>query len=168
MAQAAGLTTSGSRSRLSDADADRHLEIQRRESHTGAQAPDWTAKAELEEKEVHIEKLKKVVNDQTNRIIRLESEVNRYKQWADQDNSLSEDAMTKDAIEDHRIKTMAAAEKQSKEIQDAAYQTVKTLKDMLEQKNTQLKRKEEQIERLRDQMKAQSALDAATINELRE
>ena len=63
------------------------------------------------------------------------------------------DDKMKDVIEDHRIKTMAVAEKQSKEIQDAAYQTVKTLQDMIEEKNKQLKRKEEQIERLREQMK---------------
>ena len=39
---------------------------------------------------------------------------------------------------------------------------------MIEQKNEQLKRKEDQIERLREQMKIQSATDAAEINALRE
>ena len=39
---------------------------------------------------------------------------------------------------------------------------------MIEQKNDQLKRKEDNIERLRDQMKAQAQLDAKMINELRE
>jgi len=88
--------------------------------------------------------------------------------WIDQDSSLTKDEVLKDAIEDHRVKTMAVAEKQSKEIQEAAYQTVKTLQDMIEQKNEQLKRKEDQIERLREQMKIQSATDAAEINALRE
>jgi len=39
---------------------------------------------------------------------------------------------------------------------------------MIEQKNEQLKRKEENISRLREQMKQQAQLDANTINEWRE
>lgn len=39
---------------------------------------------------------------------------------------------------------------------------------MIEQKNEQLKRKEDNIERLRGQMTAQAQLDANTINELRD
>ena len=39
---------------------------------------------------------------------------------------------------------------------------------MIEQKNDQLKRKEENMERLREQMKNQAQLDAATINQLRD
>ena len=39
---------------------------------------------------------------------------------------------------------------------------------MIEQKNEQLKRKEENITRLREQMKQQAQMDANTINELRE
>ena len=39
---------------------------------------------------------------------------------------------------------------------------------MIEQKNEQLKRKEDNIGRLREQMKQQAQLDANTINQLRE
>ena len=88
--------------------------------------------------------------------------------WQENDKYLSEDLYLKDAIEDHRIQTLAAAEKEQKEITDAAYQTVKTLQEMIEQKNEQLKRKEENIERLREQMKQQAQIDAIKINELRE
>ena len=88
--------------------------------------------------------------------------------WQEGDKYLSEDIVLKDAIEDHRLKTLAVAEKEQKEISDAAYQTVKTLQEMIEQKNEQLKRKEENIERLREQMKQQAQLDANTINQLRE
>lgn len=35
---------------------------------------------------------------------------------------------------------------------DAAYQTIKTLREMLEQKKTQVRSKEEQIDRLRTQL----------------
>ena len=55
----------------------------------------------------------------------------------------------KDAIEDHRIKTLKIAENEQKEVQAAAHQTVKTLQDMIEQKNEQLRRKEANIENLR-------------------
>lgn len=81
------------------------------------------------------------------------TEVGRLRMWQEGDKYLSEDIVLKDAIEDHRIKTLAVAEKEQKEISDAAYQTVKTLQEMIEQKNEQLKRKEENITRLREQMK---------------
>ena len=97
-----------------------------------------------------------------------ESEVGRLRMWQEGDKYLSEDLVLKDAIEDHRLKTLAVAEKEQKEISDAAYQTVKTLQEMIEQKNDQLKRKEENMERLREQMKNQAQLDAATINQLRD
>lgn len=40
-------------------------------------------------------------------------------------------------------------DKESQEMADAAYQTIKTLNEMLEQKNEQIRSKEEQIDRLR-------------------
>ena len=70
--------------------------------------------------------------------------------WQTGDKYLAQDEVLKDAVEAHRIQTLAVAEKEQKEISDAAYQTVKTLQEMIEQKNEQLKRKEENIERLRD------------------
>ena len=39
---------------------------------------------------------------------------------------------------------------------DAAYQTIKTMQEMLDQKNEQLKRKEDHIESLRAEMKNQA------------
>lgn len=51
---------------------------------------------------------------------------------------------------------------------DAAYQTVKTLQDMLDQKNELLRSKEEHIERLRQQMMQQREQDAIEISKLRE
>ena len=39
---------------------------------------------------------------------------------------------------------------------DAAYQTIKTMQEMLDQKNEQLKRKEDHIESLRSEMKNQA------------
>lgn len=51
---------------------------------------------------------------------------------------------------------------------DAAYQTIKTMQEMLDQKNEQLKRKEEHIQNLRDEMKNQANQDAMIINKLKQ
>jgi len=49
------------------------------------------------------------------------NELSRLKQWQEADKYLSEDQVLRDAIEDHRLKTLAVHEKESKEISDAAY-----------------------------------------------
>ena len=51
---------------------------------------------------------------------------------------------------------------------DAAYQTIKTMQEMLDQKNEQLKRKEDHIESLRSEMKNQANQDAMIINKLKQ
>ena len=51
---------------------------------------------------------------------------------------------------------------------DAAYQTIKTMQEMLDQKNEQLKRKEDHIQNLRDEMKNQANQDAMIINKLKQ
>jgi alcohol dehydrogenase class IV len=54
----------------------------------------------------------------------------------------------------------AANDKDSKEMADAAYQTITTLNEMLEQKKQQVRSKEEQIDRLREQMADQRVIHA--------
>lgn len=49
---------------------------------------------------------------------------------------------------------------------NAAYQTIKTLQEMIDGKNVILKSKEEQIDKMREQMKIQREQDAARIREL--
>ena len=51
---------------------------------------------------------------------------------------------------------------------DAAYQTIKTMQEMLDQKNEQLKRKEDHIQNLREDMKNQANQDAMIINKLKQ
>ena len=51
---------------------------------------------------------------------------------------------------------------------DAAYQTIKTMQEMLDQKNEQLKRKEDHIQNLREEMKNQANQDAMIINKLKQ
>lgn len=50
---------------------------------------------------------------------------------------------------------------------DAAYQTIKTLQDMLDNKNQAIKNKEQQIATMRDNMSRQRNQDAKTIEDLR-
>ena len=45
-----------------------------------------------------------------------DNEVSRYKMWQEGDKYLSEDLVLKDAIEDHRIKTLKIAENEQKEV----------------------------------------------------
>ena len=125
-------------------------------------------KVEIEQKDLQIGKLEQELKDMRNVLLSKESEVGRLRMWQEGDKYLSEDVVLKDTIEDHRLKINAAAQKDQVEIKKAAYQTVKTLQDMIEQKNEQLKRKEENIERLRTQMMNQAQFDAQQINELRE
>lgn len=51
---------------------------------------------------------------------------------------------------------------------DAAYQTVQTLQNLLDQKKELLRAKDQQIEKLREQMEIQTKSDANTIANLRE
>ena len=51
---------------------------------------------------------------------------------------------------------------------EAAYQTIKTLQDMLDVKNQAIRSKEEQVVKMRQQVSAQRELDAHTIQQLRD
>jgi chromosome segregation ATPase len=72
----------------------------------------------------------------------------------------------KDVMEEQRVKFQAAHEQENKEMADAAYQTIKTLNEMLEQKKAQVRSKEEQIDKLRQQMAEQRELAAEQYMQL--
>ena len=63
-------------------------------------------------------------------------------------------------MEEQRVKFQEVHDRESKEMADAAYQTIKTLNEMLEQKKVQLRAKEEHIDKLRQQMAEQRELHA--------
>lgn len=91
--------------------------------------------AKLQDEKVHLEQL--------NRQLRMYKEQDSYfmeGEGADGVNSL---------MEEQRLKFQNIHEKEAQEMSDAAYQTIKTLNEMLEQKKIQLKSKEEQIDKLR-------------------
>ena len=60
--------------------------------------------------------------------------------------------MLKDAIDEHREKNIEATDKEQREMADAAYQTIKTLQEMLEVKSESVRRKEEQVQKMRLQL----------------
>lgn len=51
---------------------------------------------------------------------------------------------------------------------DAAYQTVQTLQNLLDQKKELLRSKEQQMQRLREEMENQRKIDADVIAKLRD
>lgn len=69
--------------------------------------------------------------------------IQRFEQWQLSDKYLSKDEMLKDAIEEHRAKNIEATDKEAREMADAAYQTIKTLQDMLDAKNDANHKKED-------------------------
>lgn len=74
----------------------------------------------------------------------------------------------KDTIEQQKLKYTQVHEQEAKEIADAAQQMVKTLNELLDSKNEQLRNKEAQIEAMRLQMQQQSEHDALEIAKLRQ
>ena len=91
----------------------------------------------------------------------------RFEQWQIGDKYLAQDDTTNEVIEEHKFKQNLVHEKENKEMADAAYQTIKTMQEMLDQKNEQLKRKEDHIQNLREEMKNQANQDAMIINKLK-
>lgn len=85
-----------------------------------------------------------------------DSIIRKLKGWQADDAAVmgGEDGM-KGVMEEQRHKFQAVHEQESKEMADAAYQTIKTLNEMLEQKKVQLRSKEEHIDKLRQQMSDQ-------------
>jgi hypothetical protein len=82
-----------------------------------------------------------------------EAIIRRVQSWRDHDTYVMGGGDGReDALEEQRVQGQAVHDQESKEMADAAYQTIKTLREMLEQKKTQVRSKEDQIDRLRQQM----------------
>lgn len=88
---------------------------------------DWASKALVEQRGEQIKKLEEQVKMLRGELMSKDSEVNRYKVWQEGDRYLSRDEMLKEAIQEHRVKTMEVQEEEQKEMADAAYQTINTL-----------------------------------------
>ena len=96
-----------------------------------------------------------------------DSVIRKLQGWREADVAVmgGEDGMA-DVMEEQRAKFQAVHDQESKEMADAAYQTIKTLNEMLEQKKVQLRAKEEHIDKLRQQMAEQRELAAEQYMEL--
>ena len=115
-----------------------------------------------------IQRLESVIEELNLKLIQKDQQIQRFEQWQIGDKYLSQDEVLKDAIQEHRTKTTTAQEKEHKEMMEAAYQTIKTLQDMLDVKNQAIRSKEEQVVKMRQQVSAQRELDAHTIQQLRD
>ena len=113
---------------------------------------------------LHDEQLAKMATE----LARLKDEVSykdsvirKLQGWQEADAAVmgGEDGVA-DVMEEQRAKFQAVHDQESKEMADAAYQTIKTLNEMLEQKKVQLRAKEEHIDKLRQQMAEQRELAA--------
>ena len=66
----------------------------------------------MEKKDADINRLAQELNALKSAMQLKESEVGRLRMWQEGDKYLSEDLVLKDAIEDHRLKTLAVAQKE--------------------------------------------------------
>ena len=81
-----------------------------------------------------------------------EQTIATFRGWQLEDRYLSEDAVLKEEVEKGHSRVREVHEQESREMAEAAAQMVRTLQDLLDQKNGQLRSKEEQLEQLRKQM----------------
>ena len=70
----------------------------------------------MKQKDARIAELEKMLKDRENALMSKDNEVSRLRMWQEGDKYLSEDLVLKDAIEDHRIKTLKIAETEQKEV----------------------------------------------------
>ena len=82
------------------------------------------------------------------------------KGWREQDKKVFGDDGFDDMWKEHGIKQQAQHDEENSQMAEMAQQTIKTLTDMLDQKKTQLKSKEDQIKKLRKEMWEQREIDA--------
>lgn len=112
----------------------------------------WTKPGIQQDTSERINQLEQRLSDAQQQLQQKDSLIQRFEQWQIGDKYLSQDEVLKDAISEHRAKTSVTNDKQQSEMQDAAYQTIKTLQDMLDNKNAAIRAKEEQMAKLRMQM----------------
>jgi len=112
--------------------------------------------------EDQISKLNQENNQLREELAFKDTQIRQLRTWQDTDNMvMGDDAGARDQFEHERVKFQAVHDQENKEMADAAYQTIKTLNEMLEQKKTQVRSKEEQIEKLRQQLADQREHAAA-------
>ena len=82
-----------------------------------------------------VDKLNVMVSTLTDQIGTMAKQLDQYKAWQLGDKYLRQDVVIKETIDEHETKVISASMEEQKELADAAYQTIKTLQDMLDSKN---------------------------------
>jgi len=129
--------------------------------HSAASAAQESLFEEKERKLVErIEQLQEQLTFEQAKVLKL-------KTWADADHYMGKgDEGWKEIVEEQKVKFSALHEQENKEMADAAYQTIKTLREMLEQKKTQVRSKEDMIDKLRQQMADERERHAEEVSKL--
>ena len=109
--------------------------------------------------EGQIKKLKEELRKATEAIKSRDGIINRFKDWQLADKYLQQDEVLREAIDKHRSKTQEIHDQESKEMAEAAYVTIKTLQEMIDQKNEQLRKKDGLIEKINHQAALQREQD---------
>jgi hypothetical protein len=96
-------------------------------------------------------------------IISKEKQLDRLREWQLEDNLLSEDEKLRDIIDSNKVKIDQMHEKETVEMAQAATKTISMLKELVENKTSQIKRKEEIINDLKNKLIEQAQQNATDM-----
>ena len=97
-----------------------------------------------------------------------DKQLNRLREWQLEDKLLGEDEKIRDIMDSNKVRIDQMHEEESREMAQAAYKTIKTLQELVEDKNKQNKRKEGIINELKQRMIEQKQEDTREIVRLNE
>jgi methionine salvage enolase-phosphatase E1 len=83
------------------------------------------------------------------------SEIDTMQQWLFGDEYLKQDAVLQEKMKDFRVRVNVEQDRETQGMAEAAEQSIKTLQNLLEQKNESLRQKEQHLEKLRQTMEEQ-------------
>ena len=126
---------------------------------------EWT-RPQIESEQVV--RLQEQVKHLQSMLVQKQSEVDTMNKWQFGDQYLGQDDVLKDQMNEYKARVSVQQERDVQEMADAAYQTVQTLQNLLDQKKEMLRQKDDHIARMREQMETQRKVDADTIANLRE
>lgn len=125
-------------------------------------------KADVRIMEAKIKSNEEEISNLKTQLSSKEQQLQRLRDWQLEDNLLNEDEKMKDIIESNKVKIDQMHEKESQEMAQAAYKTIKALQELNDTKNNQLKRKDEIIKELKERLNFEKQQDTAEILKLNE
>lgn len=115
-----------------------------------------------------VKRLEVELSNALEQIRHKESVINTLKGWQLADKFMDEEHVLKEMVDHQRTKVTQVHEQEAKEMAEAAAQMVKTLQEMMDQKNEQLRARDDMIDKLRGQMMQQREQDALEIARLQQ